>query len=151
MRAYRAGMGSNTAGRRIVVGVDGSENSTAAVQWSLTNARTGDTVVLLSGWHPVIPPPEMAVAYVDDDSAMQKILSDQAARVKAQADAAGVTLETRFVHLDPRTALLEEKSDMVVVGARGHSGLAGLLLGSTADYVARHSHVPVVIIPRPKK
>ncbi|MFM8795004.1 MAG: universal stress protein, partial [Acidimicrobiales bacterium] len=61
-----------------------------------------------------------------------------------------VSLETKYVHLDPRTALLEEKADMVVVGARGHGGLAGLLLGSTADYVARHARVPVVIIPRVK-
>jgi nucleotide-binding universal stress UspA family protein len=140
-------MGSNTNNRRIVVGVDGSENSTAAVQWSIDNAHAGDTVVLLSGWHPVIPPPEMAIAYVDDDSSMRTLLEDQAAKSRTSADAAGVVLETKFAHLDPRTALLEEKSDMVVVGARGHGGLTGLLLGSTADYVARHAKVPVVIVP----
>ena len=143
-------MAENTNGRRIVVGVDGSENSTAAIKWAVANARKGDTVVLLTGWHPVIPPPEMAIAYVDDDSSMRKLLEEQAAKTKPSADAAGITLETKFAHLDPRTALLEEKSDMVVVGARGHGGLTGLLLGSTADYVARHAKVPVVIIPRVK-
>lgn len=143
-------MASNTNSRRFVVGVDGSENSTAAIKWSVDNARKGDTVVLLTGWHPVIPPPEMAIAYVDDDSSMRTLLEEQAAKTKPSADAAGITLETKFVHLDPRTALLEEKADMVVVGARGHGGLTGLLLGSTADYVARHARVPVVIIPRVK-
>jgi nucleotide-binding universal stress UspA family protein len=54
------------------------------------------------------------------------------------------------VHIDPRTALIDEKSDMIVIGARGHSGVVGLLLGSTADYVSRHATVPVVIVPAKK-
>lgn len=141
-------MGSNTSPRRVVVGVDGSENATNAVNWAISNGKPGDTVVLLTGWHPVIPPPEMAVAYVDDDSGMRKILDDQTAAAKKTAEGTGVVVESKFAHVDPRTALLDEKCDLVVVGARGHSGLAGLLLGSTADYVARHSRVPVVIVPK---
>lgn len=141
-------MGSTTTSRRIVIGVDGSENSDVAVEWAVANAKQGDTLVLLTGWHPVIPPPEMAVAYVDDDTSMRKILDDKTARAKKLAEGTGATVEPKFAHVDPRTALLEEKCDMIVLGARGHSGLAGLLLGSTTDYVARHAHVPVVIIPK---
>ena len=141
-------MGSNTNSRRIVIGVDGSENSDAAVSWAIGNAKQGDTLVLLTGWHPVIPPPEMAIAYVDDDSAMRKILDDKVAAAKKQAEGSGAKVEGTFVHVDPRTGLLDEKCDMLVLGARGHSGLAGLLLGSTTDYVARHAKVPVVIIPK---
>ena len=141
-------MGSSTTPRRVVVGVDGSDNANNAVNWAIQNAKQGDTLVLLTGWHPVIPPPEMAVAYVDDDSGMRKILEDRVAEAKKAAEGTGVNIESKFAHVDPRNALLDEKCDMVVVGARGHSGLAGLLLGSTADYVARHSHVPVVIIPK---
>jgi nucleotide-binding universal stress UspA family protein len=39
------------------------------------------------------------------------------------------------------------KSDLIVVGARGHGAVMGLLLGSVADYVSRHASVPVVIVP----
>lgn len=141
-------MGSNTTPRRVVVGVDGSENATSAINWAIQNAKAGDTVVLVTGWHPVVPPPEMAVAYVDDDSGMRKILDDQVAAAKKTAEGSGVVIDSKFAHVDPRNALLDEKADMIVVGARGHSGLAGLLLGSTADYVARHAHVPVVIVPK---
>lgn len=141
-------MGSTTNSRRVVVGVDGSENATSAINWAIHNAKSGDTVVLITGWHPVIPPPEMAVAYVDDDSGMRKILEDQLTAAKKVAEGSGVTVESKFVHVDPRTALLEETCDVIVVGARGHSGLAGLLLGSTADYIARHAKVPVVIVPK---
>lgn len=141
-------MGSTTHSRRVVVGVDGSENATSAINWAIHNAKSGDTVVLITGWHPVIPPPEMAVAYVDDDSGMRKILEDQLTAAKKVAEGTGVNVESKFVHVDPRTALLDETCDVIVVGARGHSGLAGLLLGSTADYVARHAKVPVVIVPK---
>jgi nucleotide-binding universal stress UspA family protein len=51
---------------------------------------------------------------------------------------------------DARNALQNAKADLVVVGARGHSGLSGLLLGSVADYISKHSDVPVVIVPTKK-
>jgi nucleotide-binding universal stress UspA family protein len=140
-------MGSNAKNKRIVVGVDGSANSQKAVAWSIDNAHSGDTVVLLTGWHPVIPPPEMAVAYSDDDTSMRTILEQETVRARKIADGTGVTIEPKFEHVDPRTALMDEKCDMIVIGSRGHSGIAGLLLGSTTDYVARHAKVPVVIVP----
>ncbi|NBQ99302.1 MAG: universal stress protein [Actinobacteria bacterium] len=143
-------MGSNSSHRRIVVGVDGSANSSNAVTWAINNARGGDTVVLLTGWHPVIPPAEMAVAYVDDDTPMRAVLTTETEKATKTAAGTGVEIASRFVHIDPRTALIDEKSDMIVIGARGHSGVVGLLLGSTADYVSRHSTVPVVIVPAKK-
>ena len=143
-------MGSNSTHRRIVVGVDGSANSSNAVTWAINNARGGDTVVLLTGWHPVIPPTEMAVAYVDDDTPMRAVLTTETEKATKTAAGTGVEIASRFVHIDPRTALIDEKSDMIVIGARGHSGVVGLLLGSTADYVSRHATVPVVIVPAKK-
>ena len=143
-------MGSTSSHRRIVVGVDGSANSSNAVTWAINNARGGDTVVLLTGWHPVIPPTEMAVAYVDDDTPMRAVLTTETEKATKTAAGTGVEIASRFVHIDPRTALIDEKSDMIVIGARGHSGVVGLLLGSTADYVSRHATVPVVIVPAKK-
>ena len=140
-------MGSNEKNRRIVVGVDGSANSQKAVEWAVANAHRGDTVVMLTGWHPVIPPPEMAVAYADDDTSMRAILDTETKKAQKRAEGTDVVVEAKFEHIDPRTALMDEKCDMIVVGSRGHSGIAGLLLGSTTDYVARHAKVPVVIVP----
>ena len=140
-------MGSNATNKRIVVGVDGSSNSQRAIAWSINNAHSGDTVVLLTGWHPVVPPPEMAVAYADDDSAMRTVLEQETVKARKLAEGTQVFIESKFEHVDPRTALMDEKCDMIVVGSRGHSGITGLLLGSTTDYVARHARVPIVIVP----
>jgi nucleotide-binding universal stress UspA family protein len=37
-------------------------------------------------------------------------------------------------------------ADLLVVGSRGHSGFAGLILGSVSTNCAHHSHRPVVIV-----
>lgn len=137
----------NNAQRRIVVGVDGSKNSAKAVDWAIATAHQGDTVVLLSAWSPVIVPAEMAVTYTFDDTGARKVLDDERSRVATAAQARGVALETAFETTDPRTAILDSKADTIVIGARGHGGVMGLLLGSVADYVARHAKVPVVIVP----
>lgn len=139
-------MGSNSH-RRIVVGVDGSRNSAKAVDWAVDTASSGDTVVLLSAWSPVIVPAEMAVTYSFDDAGARKILDEERERVSDAAKTRGVDLDVQFETTDPRTALLGAKADTIVIGARGHGGVMGLLLGSVADYVARHSKVPVVIVP----
>ena len=141
-------MTTNTAGkRRIVVGVDGSPNSAKAIDWAISFAHSGDTVVLLSAWSPVVVPAEMAMSYTFDDTGARTILDEENKRVAQVAANRGVSLAMHFENNDPRNALLDTKCDLLVVGSRGHGGVMGLLLGSVADYVARHSKVPVVIVP----
>ena len=141
-------MTTSAAGkRRIVVGVDGSPNSAKAIDWAISFAHSGDTVVLLSAWCPVVVPAEMAMSYTFDDTGARTILDEENKRVAQAAANRGVSLAMHFENNDPRNALLDTKCDLLVVGSRGHGGVMGLLLGSVADYVSRHSKVPVVIVP----
>lgn len=141
-------MTTSTAGkRRIVVGVDGSPNSAKAIDWAISFAHSGDTVILLSAWSPVVVPAEMAMSYTFDDTGARTILEQENKRVAQAAANRGVSLAVHFENNDPRNALLDTTADLVVIGSRGHGGVMGLLLGSVADYVARHSKVPVVIVP----
>ena len=39
-------------------------------------------------------------------------------------------------------------ASMIVVGARGHGGLSGMLLGSVSRQVTEHATVPVVVVPK---
>jgi nucleotide-binding universal stress UspA family protein len=43
------------------------------------------------------------------------------------------------------------KADIILIGTHGRTGLGHLLLGSTSEYVVRHSKVPVMVVPLKKK
>ena len=45
----------------------------------------------------------------------------------------------------------ETKADYIVMGTHGRTGLAHMMLGSTAEYVVRHSTIPVLIVPQKNK
>ncbi len=44
----------------------------------------------------------------------------------------------------------ENKADYIVMGTHGRTGLAHMMLGSTAEYIVRHSTIPVLVIPHKK-
>lgn len=52
---------------------------------------------------------------------------------------------------DPRILLsrvaIEQRADVIVVGSKGHSQVAALMLGSLASFLTQHAEVPVVVIP----
>ena len=41
----------------------------------------------------------------------------------------------------------DQRADLIVVGARGHNPLTGLLLGSTAEHLLRRANRPVLLVP----
>jgi len=41
----------------------------------------------------------------------------------------------------------EFKADLVIIGTHHRSGLDRLLMGSIAEYVVRHSEIPVLVVP----
>jgi nucleotide-binding universal stress UspA family protein len=145
-------MTTSHSSQRIVVGTDGSPNSHRAISWAVEHAHAGDTVVIVHAWQPFVYGSELAMAYTIDDAESGKILESDYETFKGRADERGIALEKVLVQADARTALKNQNADILVVGARGHGAFLGALLGSVADYYARHSDVPVVIIPsEPKK
>ena len=70
--------------------------------------------------------------------------------VEKAADAAGVNCDTVQVTGDfPADAILEvaakRKCDLIVMGSRGHRGLAGVLLGSETQKVLAEAKIPVLV------
>jgi nucleotide-binding universal stress UspA family protein len=61
----------------------------------------------------------------------------------------GVDYAVVVAHCDPRAALLEtaatDLADLIVVGSRGEGEFHGL--GNTTSYLARHSPIPLAVIP----
>ena len=134
----------------IVVGVDGSEQSLAALDWAVTEARLRHGEIrLVTAWY--YPPVASAVGYgVIDDTFRNDADQELAKALKAVADQ-GVAVTGQVVENSPATALLDaaKDADLLIVGSRGHGGFAGLLLGSVSSQVIHHARCPVLVV-RPK-
>jgi len=82
--------------------------------------------------------------------AARRIARDALEEVGSQAD--DVTVLTSVSGDPPAVALVEASrdADLVVVGAKGHHGFRGLLLGSVSLYVARNAYCSVAVVRHPE-
>jgi nucleotide-binding universal stress UspA family protein len=140
-------------GGRIVVGVDGSVESRAALEWAVRQA--GARGARIEAVHVYQPVADVTFAFggypavnpVDRDDA--RAVAEQSL-TKVLADLPGdVTVDTVLVADGSPSRTLTDIADgaaMLVVGAHHRSGL-GLLLGSTAGSCVRHATCPVVVVP----
>ena len=135
--------------RSIVVGLDGSANSTAALRWAAKRAKGRETVLRgVYGWQA----PPTAVAPIGTGMP-DHFIKEASAAVAGFIAAAELPSDVHIVPVSregpPAKVLLMEgrQADLLVVGGRGHEGFAGLLLGSVATAVAHHAPCPVAVIP----
>lgn len=134
--------------KRILVGIDGSEGSKAALRWAIEEAKVhGATVEALHAWS-YLDQPALAGGfeprYSEDDAreALRRTVTEVA------GDQQEVPIEQTTICELPARALVEASSraDLVVVGARGLGGFRELLLGSVSHQVANHVACPIAII-----
>jgi len=71
-------------------------------------------------------------------------------RVVGEAGGRGVHTKVRILRGIPAQQINETarelKSDLIVMGTRGRTGLAHVLLGSTAEKLVRHSQASVLVV-----
>jgi nucleotide-binding universal stress UspA family protein len=146
---HRGGSGSPGGDAKVVVGIDGSEASRRALLWAADEAaRRGAPLEVVHAWEPPIMGPYPYMAQPSDFSRFEQ----EAQRVLDQAVgevATGVTTTQVLALGSAANALLSagEDADLVVVGARGATGVERLFLGSTSSQVVHHAGRPVVVIP----
>jgi len=134
---------------RIVVGVDGSEHSNAALRWALDEAKQhpDGMVTALFAWQmPFLSFPG-AFDRHELDKTYKNFLIET---VSAIAPSPAVPLETLVAEGDPTESLVELSKDanLLVLGTRGRAPFAGLLLGSVSQGTAAAAHCPVVLVKR---
>ncbi len=140
---------------RIVVGVDGSKNSAAALAWAIAEARVRDaTVEAVLGWHEPIMGGTAAVMIPVDYREFEESYRAQLDRAVDEVvgdDDNDVEIDRQLVHAPAARSLLDaaEGAELLVVGRRGHGGFLGLVLGSTSQQVVWHAPCPVVVVPAP--
>lgn len=137
--------------KKIVVGTDGSESASEALEWAYEEAKRAQAeLVVLHGWEYPYPDVSASEHNVHDRMARdaQHHLDDALASVRSRAKSDGVTVTAQLVESGPAKALVEASADadLVVVGSRGRGGFASLLLGSVSRAVVQHAACPVAVI-----
>jgi nucleotide-binding universal stress UspA family protein len=136
---------------RIVVGVDGSDEATRALEWALDEGRLrGAEVDVIHAYYLVPDLSELAAIteepemVVQADDLLLKLVDP------VLATRPGVHVTTRAVQGRPARTLLDAAAgaDLLVVGARGRGGFAGLRLGSVSQQCVHHAPCPVVVVPK---
>ncbi len=132
----------------ILAGYDGSPGSEQALTWAAREARAREAVLTVcQAWALGYPAPPTEVAALE--SARRSAEQTLAQGVRRARAVMGSMQVRPLLAAGPAAAVLCERSgdaEMVVVGSRGHGGLAGLLLGSVSWQVAAHARGPVVVM-----
>ena len=136
----------------IVVGVDGSASSVAALRWAARQAeRCGATLSVVAAWdYPERPTPFGIVpdlpATFDPVDATRHAVDALVADVLG-ADP-GIDVRCTVVHGAPTPVLLgaAQGAELLVVGSRGRGSLAGALLGSISAHCVAHAPCPVAVV-----
>ncbi len=139
----------------IVVGVDGSPLSEAAVAFAFDEAALrGADLIAVHAWHDIyLDSRDLEPLLVDPRTLQQQERALLSERVGGWAEKyPDVHVRKVLRHQRPTTALLEygRAAQAVVVGSRGRGGFAGMMLGSTSHALATHARCPVIIVRPPE-
>ena len=136
----------------VLVGHDGSACAQEALRWAAGLAARADLdlhVVRAWGMTTAPRPATWEPGYVPPLTDFeQAVLTElQGCVTEAGLDPA-VRVHAHVLHRPPAKGLIEaaEGADLLVVGARGRGGFAGLLLGSVSDQCVRHAPCPVTVV-----
>ncbi|WP_232796901.1 universal stress protein [Blastococcus atacamensis] len=138
----------------VLVGHDGSANAQEALVWAAgLAARTGLALQVVRSWGLTTAPRPRTwePGYVPPLDDFEEAVRDELNACVAHAALdPSVLVHTHVVHAQPAASLIAaaENADLLVVGARGHGGFAGLLLGSVSDQCVHHAPCPVTVVRR---
>jgi len=133
----------------IVLALDGSEGSRRAIPVAAELARqNGGRIVIAHVEQDVAGKGGAPIPITEDE--IQAEVREQAKRLAA--DGIETSVEMRNVILGgpahPIAEIAEEaNADLIVAGTRGHSPVAGLLLGSVTQRLLHIARSPVLVVP----
>ncbi|WP_427765575.1 universal stress protein [Streptomyces sp. DSM 41931] len=139
----------------VVVGVDGSAAGERAIEFAFAEASLrGAPLRAIHAWTLWNAPPSELHEGADTYVAMPEGVAEAEERLVSEALAGcrerypGVSVESRALRGQTREALIEasRSARLLVVGARGRGGFAGLMLGSVSQAVLHHAHCPVAVV-----
>ncbi len=133
---------------RIVVGVDGSVPSKAALAWAVRQARlTGAAVEAIIAWEfPATFGYPLPRSDVDRQHLAARAVADAVAEVSGPGEP--VKISSKVAEGNAARVLVDASAgaELLVVGSRGHGGFVEALLGSVGQHCVHHASCPVVVI-----
>lgn len=136
---------------RILMGVD-SEFAGETVRAVVAQCRPESTeVMVLHVLQPIgTAPPQMDAYFAPELEAEKEVADKLVKRTARELQDAGFQAQTRIELGDIRGGILECASkwgaDLIVLGSHSRAGLQRFLLGSVAEFVARHAKCSVEIV-----
>jgi nucleotide-binding universal stress UspA family protein len=136
------------AGSRVVVGVDGSEPSKAALRWAVRIAGlTSSRIVAVTAWdYPITYGFPVQAEGWDPAADAELVVRTTLDEVFGATPPAGLETHVQRGHASDVLLQASDGAEMLVVGSRGHGGFAGLLLGSVSATCAEHARCPVLVV-----
>ena len=142
--------GGAASRRRILVGVDSSDNASRAAAWSAREAADRGLALHLvhaldlpTATGMAVEPPDYVVKQTE---AGRKLVDRLAADLRERHPGLAVTTELSERGAVETLVHLSRDAQLVVTGTRGHGGFAGMLLGSVSHALAAHAHCPAVVM-----
>ena len=142
---------------KIVIGVDDSPHSQAAVEYVKRTTWPEPTqIVVVTAAQPLYAMVELGGAsYVQQAQDFElKHHEELAARYERELRDRGLRTTAKVLFGDARVALIDtvtsERADLLVVGSHGRTGLDKLLMGSVASYVVTHAPCNVLVVKLPR-
>lgn len=141
----------------ILVGVDGSAESDAAVRWATREAILRDELITLlhvvapvvASW-PMSPMQANITGWQKENA--RDVIEQARKTLFAEVGEAPpeVHAEVLYSHVVPTLIDASEQARMVVAGSRGMGAVGRLLMGSVSAGLVHHAHCPVAVI-RPEE
>ena len=143
-------MSKELEGRRIVVGVDGSDRSVAALRWALDEAAAhGGNLKVVTVWD-VPATIFLTPTFTEGDYAARATAALEHTLSAVDVGAWDVPVEAEIAMGSGGQTLVELAlgADLLVIAAHGlgHGAVPGGHLGSVAGYCAHHARCPTVIV-----
>ncbi|MEX5236399.1 UNVERIFIED_CONTAM: universal stress protein [Kocuria sp. CPCC 205316] len=141
-------MGEPSSGGRIVVGVDGSGSSKAALREGVRLAEAlGAPLEAVMCWEdPLLYESYRVVDPEEFRRGSEQLFESTLAEVFGEQRPENLT--TRLLRGQAAARLIEESEDarMLVVGRRGTGGVLGMILGSVSSALVSHAKCPVLVV-----
>jgi nucleotide-binding universal stress UspA family protein len=131
----------------VVVGVDGSAASVAALAWAARyGSAAGARVQALLAWHYPGPIEKAPDSIFEQTNAQMQTTLDEAVAKAIPGQTSGVETSIGYGH--PAQVLIDasNEADLLVVGSHGHGAWTGMLVGSVSIHCVTGAHCPVVVV-----